>query len=279
MHEPASVTAHSAATRFARFAGAIAGFALLAGTRAFMFTALLGWREPVLSGAGLVLLAAIGWLRWRCRGKARRVPGASIQCAAHRRVSSAGVVQVSSWPGKRLPALESAGNEHMLRGKQGTAAFQPGLLLIHLQEHLMTRPVDSGVILIARIALAVLFLWGGVMKLLGYAGFVGYLHSKGVPFVQIAAPIATAVEALGGLLLIVGFKVRPLALIMAVYAVATAVLGHDFWNVTDAALQRDMVIHFWKDIGIAGGFLLLFVTGAGRISIDGARAPRGGLGF
>lgn len=142
----------------------------------------------------------------------------------------------------------------------------------------MTRPVDSGVILIARIALAVLFLWGGVMKLLGYAGFVGYLHSKGVPFVQIAAPIATAVEALGGLLLIVGFQVRPLALIMAVYTVATAVLGHDFWNVTDAALQRDMVIHFWKNIEIAGGFLLLFVTGAGRISIDGARAPRGGLG-
>ena len=142
----------------------------------------------------------------------------------------------------------------------------------------MTRPVDSGIIFIARIALAVLFLWGGVMKLLGYTGFVGYLHSKGVPFVQVAAPIATAVEALGGLLLIVGFKVRPLALLMAVYTVAAAVLGHDFWNVVDAGLQRDMVIHFWKNIGIAGGFLLLFVTGAGRFSVDGARAPRGGLG-
>ena len=142
----------------------------------------------------------------------------------------------------------------------------------------MTRPVDSGVILIARLALAVLFLWGGVMKLLGYAGFVGYLHSKGVPFVQIAAPLATAVETLGGLFLVLGFKIRPLALIMAVYTVATAILGHDFWNVTDAVVQHDMVIHFWKNIGIAGGFLLLFVTGAGRISIDGARAPRGGLG-
>lgn len=141
----------------------------------------------------------------------------------------------------------------------------------------MTRPVDSGVIFLARIALAVLFLWGGVMKLLGYAGFVGYLQSKGVPFVQIAAPLATAVETLGGLLLIFGFKIRPLALIMAVYTVATAILGHDFWNVTDAAVQHDMVIHFWKNIGIAGGFLLLFVTGAGRISIDGARSPRGGL--
>ncbi|WP_186157645.1 DoxX family protein, partial [Burkholderia gladioli] len=123
----------------------------------------------------------------------------------------------------------------------------------------------------------VLFLWGGVMKLLGYAGFVGYLQGKGVPFVQIAAPLATAVEALGGLLLVLGFKIRPLALIMAVYTVATAVLGHDFWNMTDPAMQHDMVIHFWKNIGIAGGFLLLFVTGAGGISIDGARAPRSGL--
>ncbi|MFP3275539.1 MAG: DoxX family membrane protein, partial [Paraburkholderia sp.] len=52
----------------------------------------------------------------------------------------------------------------------------------------MTRPGDSIVIFIARLALAVLFLWGGVMKLMGYAGFVGYLQGRGVPFVQIAAP-------------------------------------------------------------------------------------------
>ncbi|HEY3599861.1 MAG TPA: DoxX family protein [Paraburkholderia sp.] len=141
----------------------------------------------------------------------------------------------------------------------------------------MTRAVDSGVILIARIALAVLFLWGGAMKLLGYAGFVGYLQSKGVPFVPVAAPVVVVIELLGGLLLIVGFKVRALGLILAIYSVATAVLGHDFWNVADAATQRDVIVHFWKNVGIAGGFLLLFVTGAGRISIDGARPTRGGL--
>jgi len=115
------------------------------------------------------------------------------------------------------------------------------------------------------------------MKLLGYAGFVGYLQSKGVPFVAIAAPLVVVIEVLGGVLLVLGFKIRALGLILAIYAVATAVLGHDFWNVTDASLQRDMVVHFWKNIGIAGGFLLLTVTGAGRISIDGARAPRSGL--
>lgn len=138
----------------------------------------------------------------------------------------------------------------------------------------MTRAADSGIILIARLALSVLYLWSGVMKLLGYGAFVAYLQSKGVPFVQIAAPIATAVEVLGGIMLVVGFLIRPLGLILAIYTIATAVLGHDFWNVGDAALQHDMVIHFWKNVGIAGGFLLLFVTGAGGASIDAARTPR-----
>jgi hypothetical protein len=75
MHEPAVATAPQTAIAFARLSGAvdalssaIAGFALLAGARAFMFIALLGWREPVLGGAGLVLLALVGWLRWQCGG-------------------------------------------------------------------------------------------------------------------------------------------------------------------------------------------------------------------
>jgi hypothetical protein len=73
MQEPAAVARASIHLAFMRVAAAvdalssaIAGFALLAGARAFMFIALLGWREPVLSGAGLVVLALVGWLRWQC---------------------------------------------------------------------------------------------------------------------------------------------------------------------------------------------------------------------
>ncbi|AXL49152.1 hypothetical protein DSC91_000853 [Paraburkholderia caffeinilytica] len=78
MHESAA-TAPGTVLTIARLSGAvdalcsaIAGFALLAGARAFTFTALLAWREPVLGGAGLVLLALVGWLRWQCRGDAAR---------------------------------------------------------------------------------------------------------------------------------------------------------------------------------------------------------------
>ncbi|SIO16034.1 hypothetical protein [Paraburkholderia phenazinium] len=81
MHGPRAA-GFAVALAFARVFGAldaastaIAGFALLAGTRAFTFTALLAWREPVLGGAGLVLLGLVGWLRWCCdRGRCRAKP-------------------------------------------------------------------------------------------------------------------------------------------------------------------------------------------------------------
>ncbi len=135
----------------------------------------------------------------------------------------------------------------------------------------MTRPVDSGVIFIARLLIAALFLWGGVMKLLGYGEFVTYLNHMRVPFPPVSAPIVVAIEGLGALLLIVGYRVKPLALLLAVYTVLTALIGHDFWDATNPVVQHDMVIHFWKNVAIAGGFLLLFVTGAGGASIDGMR--------
>jgi len=141
----------------------------------------------------------------------------------------------------------------------------------------MTRLADSLIIFIARLALSIIFLWGGAMKLLGYAGFIGYLQTKNVPSVHIVAPIVVAIELLGGILLVIGARTRTVGLVLAVYALLTAVLGHDFWDITDVALQQDAVMHFWKNVAIAGGLLLLLVTGAGRASIDGMRAPRGGL--
>ena len=142
----------------------------------------------------------------------------------------------------------------------------------------MTRTVDSGVIFFARLALAALFLWGGIIKLSGSSDFVGYLHGLTGRCRQGGAPAVVASDGLGGLRRIGGYKVRPLALLMAVYTIVTAMVGHNFWDATNAAVQHDMVIHFWKNVAIAGGFLLLFVTGAGGASIDALRRPNSSYG-
>jgi putative oxidoreductase len=137
----------------------------------------------------------------------------------------------------------------------------------------MTRTADSGVILIARVLLAALLLWSGVMKLTGFAEFTASLKALYVPFTQIVAPAVVTLECACGALLVVGYRVKPVAIVLTLYALAGAFVGHNFWDVSNAALQRDILIQFWRNVGLAGGFLLLSVTGAGAISFDALRRP------
>ncbi|MGF6933298.1 putative oxidoreductase [Paraburkholderia sp. UCT70] len=123
------------------------------------------------------------------------------------------------------------------------------------------------VVLVARILLMVLFVMFGWSKLTGFAGTVAYMTSTGAPVPALSAVIAVVMELVVGVALLVGFFTRPLALLLAVYTLGTAIIGHHYWNMT-GAMQYDNMIHFYKNIGIIGGLLLLCVTGAGKYSFD-----------
>ncbi|AOJ11948.1 quinol oxidase [Burkholderia mayonis] len=135
----------------------------------------------------------------------------------------------------------------------------------------MDRGVDSAVLLAARIFLSVLFLSGGVKKLFAYGAFVGYLSAKGIPFPAAMAAPAIATELLGGAMLVLGVRMRVLAPCLALYTLFTAFTGHPFWTFDDPKLRADMTIQFWKNVAIVGGFLALFVSGAGRYSLSSRR--------
>ena len=61
---------------------------------------------------------------------------------------------------------------------------------------------------------------------------------------------------------------------MTEFMMLTAVHGLEFWNALDPAHRHGMLIHFWENVCMRGGFLLLFVTGAGAISVDAAWPTR-----
>jgi putative oxidoreductase len=135
-------------------------------------------------------------------------------------------------------------------------------------------------LLIARIALAAIFLYSGYGKLTNPAGFSGYLVNHGFP-AGVSYPLALvagSIEALGGLALLVGFRTRYAALVLAAFTIIAALIGHRFWDVTDAAQRGNQLNHFWKNIAMIGGFIALYVAGAGAFSIDARRgrdnAPR-----
>jgi putative oxidoreductase len=127
--------------------------------------------------------------------------------------------------------------------------------------------IQDEVILIARILLMAIFLISGWGKLTNYEGAVAYMAETGVPLPPIAAIIAIVMEFFVGMIIVVGLYTRPLAIVLALYALATAFIGHHYWSMT-GAVQADNMIHFYKNISILGGLLLLYVTGAGKYSID-----------
>jgi putative oxidoreductase len=114
--------------------------------------------------------------------------------------------------------------------------------------------------LAGRILLATLFLLSGIGKVGAYGATVAYMSSAGVPGALL--PLVIATEVLGALAIIVGWKTRVAALLLAGFCFLTATIFHH--NLAD----QQQLIHFFKDFAIAGGFLLLVAKGAGPLSID-----------
>lgn len=122
-------------------------------------------------------------------------------------------------------------------------------------------------LLAARVLLMILFVLFGWQKLAGFSGTVAYMASTGSPSPELSAVIAVAVELVGGALIAIGFYTRPLALLFAAYTLATALIGHRYWQLQGMD-QYVAMINFYKNISIIGGLLLLAVTGPGRYSLD-----------
>lgn len=122
-------------------------------------------------------------------------------------------------------------------------------------------------LLVARVLLMVLFVLFGWQKLTGFSGTVVYMTSAGAPAPTLSAIIAVVMELAVGIAIVVGFFTRPLALLLALYTLGTALIAHHYWTMTGMEQYANM-INFYKNISIIGGLLLLCITGPGKFSLD-----------
>jgi putative oxidoreductase len=114
--------------------------------------------------------------------------------------------------------------------------------------------------LIGRILLSALFLIEGIGKISMQEDVMMYMENYGIPGILFIP--AVILEILFPLLLIVGYKTKLAAFVMALFTFAVAIIFH-----TDFSKGMEMVF-FLKDLAIAGGFLMIFVYGANKISLD-----------
>jgi len=128
--------------------------------------------------------------------------------------------------------------------------------------------VKDGLLLVSRILLMLLFVIFGWEKLFAYSQTVGYFAKIGVPMPGFATLIAVVMEFFVGLALILGLLTRPLAIVLAIYTLGTALLGHHFWTLPAGMPRVEAEINFYKNVSIIAGLFLLYLTGAGNYSID-----------
>jgi len=131
----------------------------------------------------------------------------------------------------------------------------------------MISGIHDEVILAARLFLATLFLIFGWRKLRDYSGTVSQMVQDGLPMPRLAAAVAIFMELPVAFAVAVGAFTRPSAVLMVLYTLGTSLIEHRYWTTTGADQLASMEA-FYKNLSIIGGFLLLYITGAGKYSID-----------
>jgi putative oxidoreductase len=118
---------------------------------------------------------------------------------------------------------------------------------------------------VGRLLIGLPFVMSGLGKAAAYGATTAMIAAAGLPFPPLAYTVAVAVEVGGGVLLVAGYRVRFVAAAMAVFALATAFSFHA--NFAD----QNQMIHFLKNVMMAGGLLQIVAFGAGALSLDDRR--------
>lgn len=127
---------------------------------------------------------------------------------------------------------------------------------------------EPAILLLGRLCIGSLFLMSGInhwldLRLLTH--FMGALPGSMTGWAMLAATI----EVLSGAAMVLGFRTREFALLLVLFNLCAAVIGHPYWSINGKDAARwGQLIHFWKDIGLAGGALFVLARGAGPLSLD-----------
>lgn len=116
--------------------------------------------------------------------------------------------------------------------------------------------------LIGRVLIGLPFAMSGLGKLAAYGKTTAMIAAVGLPVPPLAYIVAVALELGGGLLLIAGYQARLVSFALAVFCVAAGMAFHN--NFAD----QNQMIHFLKNVMMAGGLLQIAAFGAGALSLD-----------
>ncbi|MDE1995848.1 MAG: DoxX family protein [Rhizobiaceae bacterium] len=142
----------------------------------------------------------------------------------------------------------------------------------------MSNSTNNAIILLARILLAFMFIYTGFGKLTDPSQTAGMIAGSGLPAATLLAYVAGAFEFITGLCVLVGFQVRIVGWLLALFCVFTGVVFHlpqvnvpDFPAMANGWINGLNFVNFLKNITLAGAYIMLATNGAGAYSLDARR--------
>jgi putative oxidoreductase len=126
--------------------------------------------------------------------------------------------------------------------------------------------VSAPIVLAARILFALIFLTAGPNHFA--SGAIAYAASQGVPFASVVVPFSGLLATLGGLSILIGYRAKLGAWLIAIFLVGVTPAIHKFWAVSDPMMHQLQMIMFMKNLAMLGGALLITQFGPGPLSLD-----------
>jgi len=120
--------------------------------------------------------------------------------------------------------------------------------------------------LVGRVLIAAIFVMSGLGKVAAPAATLAYIKAAGLPLAPVGLALAALIELGGGFGLALGYRTRVVATVLAGFAIVTALVFHS------ALSDQNQLIHFFKNVAIAGGLLQVVALGGGRLSLDARRS-------
>ena len=130
-------------------------------------------------------------------------------------------------------------------------------------QHLQTMCV-----LVGRFLLGMYFIIPGIQKITDFENMSAYMQAHDVPLIGVLLPLTILIQLAAGTALIVGFKGKLAAFILAGLTLVISIYMHDFWGMEEGVARMHEMQNFVKNMAIMGGLLVVAGLGTGKFSID-----------
>ena len=128
--------------------------------------------------------------------------------------------------------------------------------------------IQTMCVLVGRFLLGMYFIVPGIQKITGFEMMTAYMQAHDVPFISVLLPLTIVIQLSAGAALIVGYKGKIAAFILAGLTLVISIYMHNFWGMEEGVARMHEMQNFIKNMAIMGGLLVVAALGTGEFSVD-----------